>query len=119
MADDPLITEINRKLDRHIEESRSNNKSQNDILQALLIQSTESKSSIININDKIAEQKISIIEIQKDTESLKGSRTYMAGALWAIGGFLGFFISVSPFILPLLIEQSVREALAQFDIIIK
>lgn len=115
MAEDVTLGEIARKLDRHIEDSKQNNLTQNSILNVLLTQSTESKGRIDNIIEKLGEHK-SIIESQKvDIDSLKGTKKYYTGAiaiLWILVGF-------SPFLIGLYIRESVRDVLAQFEITVK
>ena len=106
------LGEIARKLDRHIDDTRTNNKNQNDILQLLLTQSTESKGRIDGCIERLAEQKAKIAAMDADTENLKGSKKYFTGAIAIIWIVLGF----SPFMLGLYVREIMHDVLAQFEI---
>ena len=118
MSNEVTLGEIARKLDNHIQDSKQNNTKQNDILTVLLTQSTESKSQIGNIMEKIGEHREILESHSKNIGSLQGSRKYSTGALWVIGIVMTASIGISPYLLGLYIKQSVRDVLAQYDITI-
>src|SRR5574343_428294 len=91
MAQEVTLGEIARKLDTHIEDTKNNNKSQNEMLQLLVIQSTATKGDIANLQKEVTNHGIVIDKHGKNIESLNGYKKYLVGGA-AVFSIVGVYL---------------------------